>query len=271
MSHRENLITDAIAGRSPSHKGYIRAACPICPYVIGTEDRHAALSVNANNGWYRCWRCGSKGRISGYGYGDEGSDSEADSPITLPEGYYSLEDSRCEGSLLAQQVRDYLARRLVTPEAAREAEIGFTVRGRYSHRIIVPVVDGDGSLVGWVGRSLDDNAKLRYIYPEGMERGEYLFNEAALSRTDSHPLLVVEGCFDALPYFPQACAVLGKPSAGHIRKLRESPRKLVVALDGDAAREGYALMLQLQMMGKDNVGWVCLPPGEDPGSWRIVL
>lgn len=130
---------------------------------------------------------------------------------------------------------------------------------------------GDGNLVGWVGRSLDDNAKLRYIYPEGMERGEYLFNEAALSRADSHPLLVVEGCFDALPYFPQACAVLGKPSAGHIRKLRESSRELVVALDGDAVREGYALMLQLQMMGKQNVSWVRLPPGEDPGSWRIEL
>jgi len=104
-----------------------------------------------------------------------------------------------------------------------------------------------------------------------MQRGEYLFNEAALQGVDESEVLIVEGILDALPYFPNACACMGKPTEPQLRKMCAATRPLVLALDGDAWREGMAVVTRLQAEGKQDVRWLQLPPCEDPNSWKINL
>lgn len=267
-------IEDAVAGLDAGPSGYVRAACPICETIVGTPDRHAALSCHLERGYYKCWRCGTKGWLRGtrgHHYRNEWSEGVEDElgQIELPEGFIALSDKRCSGSILAQKAKDYLLGRHIDETKQFESGVGVVVSGVYCNRVCVPVTACDGSLVGWFGRSLSDDSPLPHMYPAGMQRGQYLFNEAALQRDDAGSLLAVEGILDALPYWPDASAFMGKPSEEHIRKLCATKRPVVLALDGDAWREGMAWAVRLRVEGKENADWMKLPPCEDPNSWRI--
>ena len=79
------------------------------------------------------------------------------------------------------------------------------------------------------------------------------------------PVMVVEGCFDALPYWPDAAALLGKPGEAQVRSLLEAKRPVVVVLDGDSWEEGMMLSMDLELQGQRS-GYVRLPPKQDPNS-----
>ena len=90
-----------------------------------------------------------------------------------------------------------------------------------------------------------------------------MFNEAALAEVTDEPALVVEGPFDALAYWPQAVAVLGKPTEPQMLTLLRAVRPVVVVLDGDAWQEAEMLAWRLRFEGQ-RAGWVRLPPMVDP-------
>jgi DNA primase len=99
----------------------------------------------------------------------------------------------------------------------------------------------------------------------GFDRERNVFNAAALAVDTDDPLLVVEGTFDALPYWPDVVALLGKPSEGQIGLLLTACRPLVVALDGDAWLESEMLAARLELDGA-RATWLKLPPKRDPGD-----
>jgi DNA primase len=103
-----------------------------------------------------------------------------------------------------------------------------------------------------------------YSYPKGMNRGDVLYRGAQLWEHTDEPLIVVEGVFDALYMWPHGVALLGKASEYQMEALFESPRPVVIILDGDAWEEAYAMKLRLQLHGKKHVGHVRLPPKKDP-------
>jgi DNA primase len=74
---------------------------------------------------------------------------------------------------------------------------------------------------------------------------------------------VVEGVFDALALWPDAVAVLGKPSDQQVDALINAKRPVVIVLDGDAWLEGKWLAARLCLRGK-RAGHIRLPPGVDP-------
>jgi hypothetical protein len=216
---------------------------------------------------YHCFRCGSSGRVRGSD-ADEAwlaepvarpavEDTEAGMP---PEGYTPLLEA---ASPLFDAAKEYLHGRGLHEDVWQLAKIGACVYGRYAGRIIVPIFSTSGEWLGFSGRAWVKKAEVPYIYPNGMRRGEILYNHQALLDRWSSPIVVVEGVFDALALWPQAVAVLGKASQEQIEALAACDRPIAVCLDPDALREARAMVYQLRAAGKD-AGFIELPPGLDP-------
>lgn len=257
-------VASAFARARPSRTGWWRTNCPLCVSKTGKVDKHQSLAIEAATGWYRCWKCGARGRVDGL---DDIDDAEpiapVDDAIEPPEGWESLE----EGGSIAIAAARFMQRRGVRDEACEEARVGVCVRGQYRGRVVVPVLARDGrTWRGFVARTFRrDDQRRKYLYPAGMRRGELLYNERRLLASSPDPVLVVEGVFDALPLWPDAVACLGKPSRRQVELLVECGRPIAVCLDGDAWQEGAALAFRLRVDGVA-AGSVRLPPGEDPGT-----
>ena len=237
---------------------WVKAHCPFC----GRPGKSPALSISRSQGWYKCWRCGVRGKIE-----VEAREELYERPrpveMHLPYELVPLWEYPGLRSPATKRARDYLAWRGVSLEVTEAARIGFCVTGDFAGRIIVPVFAGDtGEILGWVGRAIN-NAPLTYKYPKGPWRATALFNESALAVLTDEPLFVVEGVFDALALWPHAVAVLGKPSVVQEVLLARSKRPIVSVLDGDAWGEGFALAGRLSMLGVV-AGSVRLPPKVDP-------
>ena len=289
--HRSEEAQDvarALVGRTPEHGGWTRTNCPLClNHGEVREDTKMSLSVS-QRGYYQCWRCGAKGWLADDDRAllpqDEAQDS-VEVVFPPPQGFASLAEL-C-GSVFAQAVFDYLRSRRLDVDLMEHVGMGACLTGWLAGRVVVPVLgpNGRSNWRGWVARDWTNTAERRYLYPRGMKRGELLFNEAALHVETSEPLLVVEGIFDALPYWPDACACLGKPTDDQIELLVEARRPVVFALDGDAWVDAWCAAGKLNIRTTSwvenhqlfdrkieagqitkPIGWVKLPPLEDPGS-----
>lgn len=257
---RNEIAEVALAEARPSGSGeWLRAECPFCPDVVGKRDTSRAFSINRYTGWYHCFRCGTAGRLDGI-EPIERPEAPREESIEKPEHFMLLGEEPGASALITAQARRYLESR-VPQSIWDEARIGACLRGKYTGRIVVPVLSGE-TWLGWVGRAWSSKVEKKYMYPPGSWRGRALYNHAALHRAGDF-VYVVEGVFDALALWPNAVAVLGKPSHEQIEAMSLSKRSLVVVLDGDAHEEGHALALKLRRYGV-TAGSVRLPPKKDP-------
>lgn len=247
-----------------------RANCPFCPTTVGKMDTRTSLAFNIKTAWYQCWRCGTRGRLEEIPahilmQDVDLGDNEV-KPMEKPEGSYRLWDKDGLESLSLRSARKYLKSRRISRKVWEGADIHACVSGSFSGRVIVPIkFNRHGAWYGFVARDWSNKKTLRYRYPKGMARGKFLFNQEALYVETTEPLLVVEGVFDALPYFPNAVACLGKPSEEQRELMLEATRPLVIAFDGDAHQEGWSLGLWLQFNGMLAAS-IRLPPKSDPND-----
>lgn len=266
-SEKQDLVEEALGERAGER---VRAPCPLCIFLYGSRDKHGALSINTTTGWWRCFRCGACGRLRGYGDDDVGDEEEPESTpaLDLPPEFLPLES----GSLVLRRALRYaLETRRVAPDAISTVGIGCALTGYWRNRLIVPIRDIDGKLITYVGRAMsDEGTQRKYQYAQA-PRGSTLFNEAALLEDTQRPALIVEGTLDAVVdgVWPNAVAVLGKPTKRQLVSLATSHRPLVVVLDGDAWAEGWALARRLRLMGVP-AGSVRLPPKKDPDDVPAV-
>lgn len=259
--------------------------CPFCAAQVGTPDKRKSFGFNRRTGGYYCFRCGSKGRddaLMDEGMGGDswwGDDAYAaadaarllvSADVPLPDEYRPLWLPPYLTAWSYDAPRAYLEERGVGERLWREARIGAALDGQYRGRVIVPVPEQDGVQAGWVGRDYTGHSPIKYLFPSAMDREHTLFNAAALiewgwAADGDDPLLVVEGVFDAFPYWPCAVAVFGKPSPGQVERLVACGRPIAVMLDADAQDIGWALAARLRLEGV-RAGYVELPSGRDPAT-----
>ena len=246
-SEERRAVADAVLHSRTSGTGWIRVNCPLCLGRVGTPDRRASLGVHAEGGGYRCFRCHAKGRAHGFSAPVQGYVAPpVQEAVKLPRGYVPLGDGPGATAASTRRAREYLKDRGVPMSTVTSARVAYCEhRGP---RVVIPVHDRNMKLRGWVARTIA-NAEPRYLNSSGGWAGEVLFNEAALFRRVDSPVLVTEGVFDALPFWPNAVAVLGKPTDVQVSVLAESRRPVVICLDGDAADEGWALSNRLRLRG----------------------
>lgn len=255
-----------------------RGICQPCLVRTGKPDRRGCFSFNPTNGFYKCFKCGLRGRIDGdyHDAVDRLQGELKDIKWKAPEGYYELYEEPGMTAMSLAGARRYLVNRgLGSRSLLRRFRVGACNDGYWNNRIVVPLLTPDEEWAGWVGRVWlePSSASPKYLYPKGMTR-DLLFNHAALLRDTKEPVYVVEGVLDVLGIGrPQAqtgdgpilegVATLGQISQEQFYALVESPRSVILASDGDAWRDSEALAMQLRLEGQ-RAGWVQLPPGKDP-------
>ena len=217
----------------------------------------------------------------------------------------------------AATARDYLTRRRLTVEALDRWEIGWAPdtrqglfqalgtkgfspelivasglcakpdaddgRGtapydRFRGRIIFPIRDGRGRAISLGGRSLDPNARAKYLNgpeTELFDKGRNLFNLAPAREASGKgaPLIVAEGYMDVIALseagFKAAVAPLGTAvTEDQLRLMWRVHPEPVIALDGDAAGLRAALRvidLALPLLeAGQGLRFAVLPAGLDP-------
>jgi DNA primase len=128
----------------------------------------------------------------------------------------------------------YLAERGVTEETAKTFGVGFFPgKGSMQNRIVVPIHNRDGELVGYAGRSID-GSEPRYKFPSGFHKSLELYNLHRVRGETS--IVLVEGFFDCMKVtqagFP-CVALMGSAMSKTQEELLRDFAHVVVMLDGD--------------------------------------
>ena len=167
---------------------------------------------------------------------------------------------------------------------------------RFRHRVMVPIKDRQGRVIGFGGRSLDGGEPKYLNSPETelFEKGKHLFGleraSAAIRKDDR--AVVVEGYFDVIALhaagITNAVAALGTAlSSQQVTQLCRccESRRLILNFDSDgagvrAAQRAIGEVEQLALQGQLELRVLHLPAGKDPdeflktqgaGDYRALL
>jgi DNA primase len=246
-----------------------RINCPYCVFRTGKADKRQSMGLRLDSGFAHCFKCNVRTKtkklesLSLESLQIRLPKLEEDVKIGPPANFRELNKNSLDHE--NEEAFSYLIKRGITESQIEGIGIGSCYWGHAAGRVVVPIKNKQGEWVGWVGRDWTGDAPLRYMYPKGFRRELHVFNEAALFRQDDSPVMVVEGVFDAIPYWPNAVAVLGKPANNHSEIIAKTKRRVAVCLDGDAWEAGWAFARKLRMRGCVTAA-VRLPPDKDPGN-----
>ncbi|MGB5835028.1 MAG: DNA primase [Thiohalocapsa sp.] len=150
---------------------------------------------------------------------------------------------------------------------------------RFRDRIMFPIRDRRGRVIGFGGRVLDAGEPKYLNSPETpvFHKGRELYGLYQAQQAARRParLLVVEGYMDVIALaqydIPYAVATLGTATTPeHIKRLLRGAPELVFCFDGDrAGREAAWKAVQTALplaTGQQPIRFLFLPDGEDPDS-----
>jgi len=269
-------VAAAVAGKRVNNAGWVRAHCPICVYRTGTPGKSQSLGYHVGRLRYHCFRCGCSGTLSKSPDEYEGvaeyHAAAADEPRVLgverPAEYVEFNESTPidDVPVTVRPGLEYLVNtRGLQRSTIEDCCIGACWGGRFSQRVVMPLIACDGSWLWFSARSWFPKHPVPYLYPTG-DRAGIMYRHAAIFCETDRPLLVLEGCFDAIAHAPDAVAVLGKPNEQTQIALEAARRPVVFVLDGDVHEESWAWSARLRLAGK-RAGSVRLPPGADPDAY----
>ena len=180
---------------------------------------------------------------------------------------------------LQQIFTDYQARELAECGLVIDNEQGRRY-DRFRDRIVFPILDQRGNVIGFGGRVIDQGEPKYLNSPETplFEKGRELYGlpQARQAIRGGDCVIVVEGYMDVVALaqhgIANAVATLGTATTGnHLHKLLRLAEKVVFCFDGDSAGRKAAwraleASLEQPSDGK-SVGFVFLPPEHDPDSF----
>jgi len=151
---------------------------------------------------------------------------------------------------------------------------------RYRHRIMFPIHDRNGRIIGFGGRSIDADQKPKYLNsPETIifqkNRELYGLHQILQNEKNLKNILIVEGYLDVIALaqhgITNAVAALGTTaSTYHIQLLGKHCKQIIFCFDGDAAgRQAAWRALENslpQLNGNLDARFIFLPEGQDPDS-----
>ncbi len=212
------------------------------------------------------------------------SDSRGLSPATQESFQLGYAPDEWDGLLKHLQQVEGLAPELL--EAAglvvpRKGGNGFY--DRFRHRVMVPIHDRQGRVIGFGGRSLDGSEPKYLNSPETevFEKGKHLFglDKASNAIRKDDRAVVVEGYFDVIALhaagITNAVASLGTAlSSQQITQLCRvsDSKRIVLNFDADgagvrAANRAIGEVEQLAMQGQLELRVLHLPSGKDPDEY----
>jgi DNA primase len=151
---------------------------------------------------------------------------------------------------------------------------------RYRNRIMFPIHDRQGRIIGFGGRVLDKEQKPKYLNsPETtiFQKSRELYGLHQILKRESKitKIIIVEGYMDVIALAQHgicnAVAALGTATSNyHIQLLAKHSKKLLFCFDGDnAGRQAAWRALESclpELNAGIDAGFVFLPEGQDPDS-----
>lgn len=134
----------------------------------------------------------------------------------------------------------YLRTRGIQPSTAIQFGVGYySGPGLMHRRLVIPIQDETGRLVGYGGRSLD-GSEPRYKFPPKFAKSQLVFNLHRAAATRQSEVIVVEGFFDCLKVhqagYSSVVALMGSSLyEAQCRLLVGRFRHIRLMLDGDLA------------------------------------
>jgi DNA primase len=151
---------------------------------------------------------------------------------------------------------------------------------RFRDRIVFPIANARGTIIGFGGRVIDAGEPKYLNSPETplFEKGRELYGlfQARQGLRESGRAVVVEGYMDVVALaqcgVPGVVATLGTATTPmHVEKLLRLTDEIVFCFDGDAAGRRAAWRAVETSLGKlvdgKRVGFLFLPDGDDPDSY----
>ncbi len=180
---------------------------------------------------------------------------------------------------LATVFPDYQAKILLDIGVVIESEDGKRY-DRFRDRIVFPILNQRGKIVGFGGRILKQGEPKYLNSPETQlfEKGRELYNLFAARRAirEAGLVIVVEGYMDVVALsqngIEHVVATLGTATTPyHVQKLLRQTDNVVFCFDGDhAGRKAAWRALEnslIQIADGKNISFLFLPEGEDPDSY----
>ena len=161
---------------------------------------------------------------------EEGTREKPKIRLRLPEGYTKFKDSNIR-FIPHREAITYLYSRGITDEMIEKYDIGYTVKGEYAYRVIIPSYDLEDNLNYFVSRAWVPN-KMKYKNPS-VPKDEIIFNESRINWEEN--VYLCEGVFDAF-FLPNPIPMLGKMLSNNLfEKLYDRAKgEIHICLDGDA-------------------------------------
>ena len=142
----------------------------------------------------------------------------------------------------------YFEERGITPGSIEKFGLGYCDKGTMAGRIVIPLHNIGGELIGYAGRwpgdPPDENTP-KYLLPKKFHKSLELFNQhRVLDERKDEPLIVVEGFFDVIRLdqlgVHSAVALMGKTLSAQqeqtiTRLLSAHDDRIQIVLDGDEA------------------------------------
>ena len=284
-------IFESFLGESRKHNhetGQMAFDCPACSADKGEYlgDGKGNLEINYNKGVYKCWVCSETNRMYGslenlvkkygnsthlkeyllfkpdYEHGKKASETII---VRLPEGYKKL--SECTSKdYMSDLAKKYLKDRGIGDDIIEEFNIGYTIKGDFKNRIIIPSYDKDDNVNYFIARwFLNKKTKVKYLNPHA-EKSEIIFNENKINWDST--IYLVEGVTDHI-VVPNSIPLLGKFLSEKIKEniLENSKAFIVILLDSDAYEDAIRLYWELNVSDlRGRVKLCTLPEGHDPSS-----
>jgi hypothetical protein len=285
-------ILESFLGEHRKHNedtGQISFDCPACSEDKGMPegDGKGNLEVNYERSVFRCWACHDTNNMHGsvvkllkkYATQKNLRDylllkpdayeitekEKSQVVVTLPEGFKKLSDCT-DKDYKSNVAKQYLYDRGITDEIIKEFEIGYTIRGKFHHRIIIPSYDSEGDLNYFIARWFSkQKTKLKYINPDA-EKQEIIFNEGKINFDST--IYLVEGATDHI-VTPNSIPLLGKYISPMLLDILHDNAMafIVIVLDDDAWEDGKNLYRQLNIGDlRGRIKIVRCPDGYDPSK-----
>jgi DNA primase len=273
------LISDVIGEpvKSFTTKHQYAYNCPLCD----EGENKGNLEVSLTKHLYHCWSCGDESEKTHGPLGklfdvfgtkkqkrlydlvkpDNLKVNDIYYPkLRLPEGFVTFEDSH-PLHIPRKEAYNYLLDRGITDDMIKKYNIGYTIKGDFAYRIIIPSYDKDGVLNYFLGRSWVKR-KIKYKNANA-PKDEIIFNEHLINWSED--IYLTEGVFDSI-FLPNPIPLLGKHLSNKLFTLlyEKAEKNIILCLDGDAYKDSLRLYNELNGGNLyDRIKMVKLPYDKD--------
>lgn len=259
MSDNEEILLDLISEilgepeKKYSSKLQYGYNCPQC----GVGEHKGNLEISLEKHLFHCWSCGEINGTHGplgklfdlFGTKQQKKlynlikpeelkiETKKKPKLRLPEGYTTFEDSNPR-FIPHIEAYKYLMSRGITDEMIQKYKIGYTVKGDFAYRIIVPSFNADGVMNYFVARAWT-KSKLKYKNPTA-EKDQIIFNEGLIDWNKD--IFVCEGAFDSF-FLDNPLVMLGKKMSDLIFSTlyEKANANIIICLDDDAWTDALKL------------------------------